>query len=254
MKGWHQAVSHADLPDYDWRMVEIGDALCSVSSSEPSILVNRVLGLGSRQTPTIEQLSEIMNLYVEAGLERFFLHVTPAIKDQKLVESLQAAGYEKYRGWMKFSRGADPVPTPCTDLEIRRIGPEYASDFAAIVAPAFDMTASCEPAIAALALSDDWQLFMSFDGERPAGTGAMYLRDRIAYMDFGATHPDFRCRGSQSAVLAARMQSALAAGCRTFVTMTGEEVPGDPQHSYSNILKRGFAEAYLRDNWIPVVV
>jgi hypothetical protein len=33
--------------------------------------------------------------------------------------------------------------------------------------------------------------------------------------------------------------------------MTGEAVPGDPQHSYGNIVKAGFAEAYLRENWVP---
>ncbi len=29
--------------------------------------------------------------------------------------------------------------------------------------------------------------------------------------------------------------------------MTGEAVPEDPQHSYSNILRAGFSEAYLRE-------
>jgi hypothetical protein len=33
--------------------------------------------------------------------------------------------------------------------------------------------------------------------------------------------------------------------------MTGEAVPGDDQHSYHNIERAGFEEAYLRENWIP---
>lgn len=40
--------------------------------------------------------------------------------------------------------------------------------------------------------------------------------------------------------------------CSLICTMTGEAVPGDPQHSYGNIRKNGFAEAYLRENWVPV--
>jgi hypothetical protein len=28
-------------------------------------------------------------------------------------------------------------------------------------------------------------------------------------------------------------------------------VPGDPQHSYANILRAGFAETTLRPNWAP---
>jgi hypothetical protein len=32
---------------------------------------------------------------------------------------------------------------------------------------------------------------------------------------------------------------------------TGEEVPGEPQHSYRNILRAGFCKGRLRCNWIP---
>ena len=92
---------------------------------------------------------------------------------------------------------------------------------------------------------------MSFDGDTPAGTGALYMRAGIAYLDFGATSPDFRRRGSQSALLSTRLRAALDAGCSEIVTMTGEAVPGDAQHSYHNIQKAGFAEAYLRENWVP---
>ena len=92
---------------------------------------------------------------------------------------------------------------------------------------------------------------MSFTGERPAGTGALYVRDGIGYLDWASTHPDFRRRGSQTAILSARLDHAFDAGCKTIVTMTGEAVPEDPQHSYSNILRAGFSEAYLRENWVP---
>jgi GNAT superfamily N-acetyltransferase len=152
---------------------------------------------------------------------------------------------------MKFARGPGDVDPVNTDLAIRRIGPDETADFAAIVVPAFDMSPAFRPAVAALANDPDWYLYMSFDGTRPAGTGAVYIRGKAAYTDWGATHPDFRQRGSQTAILNARINDALAAGCTTIVTMTGEAVPGDPQHSYNNILKRGFAEAYLRENWIP---
>ncbi len=92
---------------------------------------------------------------------------------------------------------------------------------------------------------------MSFAGDVPAGTGAMLVRDGVAHLDWGATHPDFRQRSGQSAVLAKRIHDALGMGCDLLVTTTGEAVPGDPQHSYSNILRAGFAETYLRENWAP---
>jgi hypothetical protein len=40
-------------------------------------------------------------------------------------------------------------------------------------------------------------------------------------------------------------------GLGTLHTCTGEAVPGDPQHSYANILRAGFVETTLRPNWAP---
>ncbi len=249
--GWYEAASQLELPEYDWNLEQIGDAMCSVSGTEPSILVNRVLGVGSQATPTLEQLVEIQRLYREAGVSRFFLHVGPQIKGPDTKKLLTVAGYRRHRGWMKFTRGPGDVGPVTTDLTVRQIGPDEAAEFAAIAAPAFDMTPACQPALAALANDPHWHLYMSFDGTRPAGTGAIYIRGNAAYTDWAATHPDFRRRGSQTAILNARIHDALKAGCTTIVTMTGEAIPGDPQHSYSNILNRGFSEAYLRENWIP---
>ena len=92
---------------------------------------------------------------------------------------------------------------------------------------------------------------MTFDGEVPAGTGALFIDGKLAWTDFGATAPGFRQRGSQSALLRHRVQFALDRGCRQVFTCTGESVPGDPQHSYSNILKAGFKEDYVRPNYAP---
>jgi GNAT superfamily N-acetyltransferase len=251
LRAWFEAASRAGLAGFDWDLKQIGDALCSVSATEPSILINRVLGLGSETAPTLEQLVEIQELYRDAGVSRFFLHVVPHIMGPGMEDLLTDAGFRRHRGWMKFTRGRQDADPAKTDLTIRRIGPDEAADFAAIVAPAFDMTPACQPALATLANDPDWHLYMSFDGTRPAGTGAIYIKGNAGYADWAATHPDFRRRGSQTAILNARIRKALNAGCTTIVTMTGEAVPGDPQHSYRNIQKMGFSEAYLRENWIP---
>jgi hypothetical protein len=34
---WFEAASQLELPGYDWRLEQVGDALCSVSASEPSM-------------------------------------------------------------------------------------------------------------------------------------------------------------------------------------------------------------------------
>lgn len=251
-EAWFRATMALDEGAFRWTRFRQGDAVCYGSSTEPNILINRVLDIGSEYPPTLEQLIDICTVYSNAGVQRFFLHVIPDRIGPDYAALLQDAGYEKYRGWMKFVRGAGDVGPVTTDLTITRIGPENSVQFASIVGDAFDFDPTFQPAIAALANAADWQLYMSFNGEQPAGTGGLYMKDGIAYLDFGATHPDFRRRGGQTGVLNTRIAAALDAGCTSIVTMTGESVPGDEQHSYHNIERAGFEAAYLRENWIPV--
>ena len=251
LRAWHAAFVDARIPGYDWRIERVGDALCSVCSSDPSILLNRVLDLGVSGPPNRQTLRDIRRVYGDAGVSRFFLHIVPGRKGPDTDERLVATGYQKYRGWMKFRRGPGEVRTPDTDLDIRPVGPEYGAEFAAIAAPAFDMSNASQPVVALLPGVDQYHAFMSFDGDRPAGTGVIFVDDRVGYLDWGATHPDFRRRGGQTALLSTRLLFAFDSGCTTVTTATGEAVPGDPQHSYSNIVKAGFSEAYLRENWVP---
>ncbi len=251
LEAWFRAAAGLDEGTFRWTRVRQGDAMCYASAPEPSILINRVLGIGSEYRPTLEQLTNIRRLYTNAGIARFFLHVIPDRIGDDYAGLLTEAGYEKYRGWMKFERGTGPVGEINTDFSIRKIGPEHAAAFATIVGNGFDFTADFQPAIASLANDENWHLYMGFDGDTPACTGGLYMRDGVGYLDFGATHPDFRRRGGQTSLLNTRIRAALDAGCSSIVTMTGEAVPGDEQHSYHNIQRAGFEEAYLRENWIP---
>lgn len=251
LEAWFRAAAGVAEGSFRWTRVRQGDAMCYASAPEPSILVNRVLGIGSEYRPTLDQLTNIRRLYANGGISRFFLHVIPERIGDDYAALLGEAGYQKYRGWMKFERGPGDVGDIATDFAIRKIGPEHALPFASIVGNAFDFSAEFQPAIAALANDANWHLFMGFDGDAPACTGGLYMKDGVGYLDFGATHPDFRRRGGQTSLLNTRIKAALDAGCTSIVTMTGEAAPGDEQHSYHNIQRAGFKEAYLRENWIP---
>jgi hypothetical protein len=67
----------------------------------------------------------------------------------------------------------------------------------------------------------------------------------------GATLTQYRNRGGQSALLAARIEDAIAAGCRYLVTETWEEHPPESINpSYHNMLRMGFELAYARANYL----
>ena len=109
LEAWFRAAMALDEGAFRWTRFRQGDAIFYGSATEPSILVNRVLGIGSEYRPTLEQLIDIRKIYANAGGSRFFLHVMPERIGPDYAELLTEAGYEKYRGWMKFVRGADDI-------------------------------------------------------------------------------------------------------------------------------------------------
>ncbi len=228
---------------------ELEDGLVALAGADPSVLLNRALGLGMQTPLSLETLARVRRLYTDAGVERPFVHVY-----EHTAPPAAEAGFEKARGWRKFSRGVGPITVdarPCT-LRVERVRGDAGADFGSIVAPAFGMKPEAAPLLAALAYDDRWHLYVSYDGSRPAGAGALMIEGDIGWLEWGATSPDFRQRGSQGAVMRARIEAANAAGCARLFTETGEAAPGDPQHSFRNIERYGFKAGLLRENWRPL--
>lgn len=230
-----------------------GPALLSMARALPpsAIVINRTLGLGLGTPASREAVAEIVNAYGEAAIERYFVHVHPSAEPPALTSWLEALGLERARAWVKFERGREAPPAVQTSLEIRAAGPADRDAFGRIVADAFDLGEQAAPWIGRLIGRPGWHVYTSFDGDRTAGAGTLFVRDGVGWLDWGATAPAFRGRGSQSAILSRRIRQALDLGCRLLVTATGEEVHGDPQHSYNNIMRAGFRPAYLRRNYAP---
>ncbi|NIW24793.1 MAG: GNAT family N-acetyltransferase [Gammaproteobacteria bacterium] len=231
------------------RLDSIADVVVSSAEHEPSILLNRAQGLGSHEPVTPQTIEAVVDRYRRYGTRRFFFHVHPGVLPADGEQWLIDAGLIKARGWMQFLRSATSPPAARTDLTVKRVGRDHADAFAAIVCDAFDLAAPSQPYIAAITEDERWHCYMSFDGDTPAGTGAVLTLDNAAYLTFGATAPAFRRRGSQGALMAARIQAAIDHGCEHIFTETGEAVEGEEQVSYRNIERCGFAPQFLCENW-----
>jgi hypothetical protein len=231
---------------------EVGGTLISIARSHPTILVNRTVGLGLAQPADRETVTTIGERYRDAGVGHYFLQIDPAATPEELPDWLEEAGLEPYhRAWAKFKRGAEPVPAPRSDLEVREIGAEHAREFGRIAAAGFELDDAWIPALAGLVGRDGWRIYMSFDGDQPAGCGAMRIHEGVGWLDWAATLPEFRRRGSQGAVIVRRISDGVGLGCQSFATSTGEAVDGDAQHSYRNIERYGFRRTHARANWVP---
>jgi GNAT superfamily N-acetyltransferase len=230
--------------ELDWR--EIGGVAASIAAALPrsAIVVNRAF-----LTETAN-LSEAAELFRAARVGRFFLHL-PHGSPSGALRAEHA--FTEARAWQKFLRlrGAPLPDTP--SIEIERVAPGPAAEAAArIVCAAFDLGAAAEPWLARLCRDPRWQVFIVRIDGVPSGTGALFVSDGIGWCDWGATAPAFRGRGVQLALLRHRLGVADALGLARVHTCTGAPAPGDPQHSYRNILRCGFAETVLRCNLAPV--
>jgi hypothetical protein len=76
----------------------------------------------------------------------------------------------------------------------------------------------------------------------------VFIDSACAWLGIGATVGSHRKRGAQSALLAARINAAIAGGCTVLTTETGIPHGGEPAPSYANIQRAGFAVAYPRPN------
>ena len=133
-------------------MAKIGDAVLAASVNDPSVVINRTLGLGTENKITQDTLEHIVHFYEDLNIKRYFLHIYPDELPENGKDMLDTLGLQKSRGWMKFARDNSPPPDAPTELEIKEAqNPEEALHFGRIVASAFGMTENSAPMLAALA-------------------------------------------------------------------------------------------------------
>jgi GNAT superfamily N-acetyltransferase len=214
---------------------EFGEATCTLLPGLGARIFNRVLGLRST-----EQLDEIAAFF---GEEPWWVS-----DSHGLGPDLEQRGFAPDYGWMKFSRGVGPRQAH-SDLDVRAIGPDQAADFARVVAEGYEMPEWTQPLAANVVGRPDWSCYVAYDGEQPAGAGALFVHDGVGWLGYAATRPRYRGRGAQSAILAARIEDARQQGCSTVVTETGAMEDGRPSNSYRNIVRAGFREAGVRANY-----
>jgi len=209
------------------------------------ILLNRVIGA----TSDPEELARVTALYKDRGVDRFFVHVYTETLD---AEAARFAGLERYpRAWVKLARARGPNPTVSTDLTVEKARPDDLAAAGLIYARAFDLPDAFAPAIAALADRPKWHITVARAGGEVASVGLLYVARGVGYLAGGATAPEHRQRGAQGAVMAERVRMAMDLGCRWMTTETGEAAPGDPQHSYRNMVRCGFQVVAVRHNYAP---
>ena len=241
------------------KLIRIEDVSVLLSSADPSILINRALGLGTEAPASAETINEVAQAcrrhgYRRYGESNYFLQAYEDELSAAAITAIENAGLVRRQGWMQFRRDAAPARAVETEFRIEvASGPEAAHHFGRIVSAAFEMSDAAIPMLAGINDDPRWHLFVSYQGDTPAGTGGLFVDGGNGWLKWGATDEAFRRRGSQGAIMAARIELARELGCDNLFTETGEAVEGEPHHSYGNIHKSGFVELRVRANYAPGV-
>ena len=225
---------------------EVGGAFIAVATAIESYLFNRVIGLGVERPATDAGLDAIVDHYSEHGAG-FEVNYCPFAGPADLPSRLRARGMDALFHHVKWVRGVETVAPRATTLRVERVKPREGRAFGAIAAETFAF--GLLPARDWLAASvgrPGWTHYLTFDGDEPAGCGALYVEGEGAWLGWGATREAHRRKGSQTLLVAARVRDAAAAGCRWVSTDTGPNWPDVDATSWRAMDRAAFTPAYER--------
>ena len=232
-------------PVYGPDAIDVAGATCLRAPYAPdSPMLNRVVGLGVDRPVAEAELDEALGAMDDST---FYVGVSPS-SDPALDRLLEARGLEQGWGWMLFERAPLPAPAVRTPLALGEVTNDDADEWAAVVTAGYGLPDESATRLAAAPGSGGWTAFLARDGDEPAAAAAVWVDPPAAYFGFAATLPEHRGKGAQGALFAARIERALALGCTTLVTETGELRDGSPSSSYRNILRLGFEPRHVVAN------
>lgn len=246
----YRAATSADVATCEVGLTTIGPATVMTAGLVDVLGFNRVVGLGVGMPADEAMLDAICTHYDAAAVPRFFVQVSPTAAPAALFEWIRRRGLRHHNNWVKLFRSIGDPPAATTDLHIERAGPDHAKAIADLLVPAFDWPGRVRGWLTRFVGRNSWHHYIAFDGDTPAAMAALYVTGRYGYFGPAATHPDFRRRGAQSALIAHRLRDAATLGCETLITETAEDRPEKPSPSFRNMRRAGFQVAYVRPNYI----
>lgn len=238
---------------FDVRLQRFGPAVVGVVGAFDVLAMNRVVGVTSPEGIASRDLDEIVEIYESAQSRRYAVQVCPTAQSPEFVQALKEHQFVLFNHWTKLHRPEHrEIPDPEHPLEVKRIGPDRAEEFASIAIPAFGWPTPLKRWVAALVGRPGWHHYMAFEDGLAVATGALHVNNGIGWMGFAATDPGHRKHGAQSSLIAQRLHDAVDLGCKQIVVETAQDRPEKPNPSFHNLLRFGFEVAYERPNYVRV--
>lgn len=229
----------------------LGGAAVMSARLDPYEYWSKVVGLGVLAPVTHDRVGEVIARYREQGTPTALVQIAPSLLPADWEDVRAAHGLEPAGAWHKHAAPIDELRTDAlTDLRVGRVGADDAAEWAHLVATTFGMDHAALVAMLAQAVhTPGTQLYAAWDGDRVVAGAALFVQGTTASLHSDATAATHRGRGAHSALIAARIEAARAAGARWVVAETGVPAPGTRNPSTENMRRAGLGVAYVRPNW-----
>jgi GNAT superfamily N-acetyltransferase len=229
----------------------------SVACALPDIDIlafNRVVGLGLSRPAETKDIDEIIDFYRSAGSKRFFVQIAPFAQPGDISAMLLQKGFKHHNNWAKLTMPVHNVPKEINKsaLEIRRVEKDRADEYGHIIVQAFEWPRELVSFFAGSVGLPGYRHYFAIYKDKTIAAAALYAEGKFASMAIAGTLPEYRGLGAQKLLLWRRIEDAWSMGCSLAVSETGENRPDKPNNSYRNMVKVGFAEEYLRKNYLFV--
>jgi hypothetical protein len=232
------------------RVERIADATLLIAPGSPMALINRAIGLGMHREANAGDVDRIVERYREAGSAEWRLLWSPAAQPEDMQSILAAKrfAFPAVSSWVKMGRGSETPPHVESDLSVTEAWQGQADEVARIVVDAFGMPSFMAEWLARVRGRIGWKMYAVLDGTEVVGGGCLFLSGDLAWLGWAAIAEPHRCRGGQGALIARRIEDAIASGARHIVTETGEPVGDESNPSLNNMMRCGFAKMFSRLN------
>lgn len=217
---------------------------------------NRVFIGGEDVAPRAMDLALVLDRLRDLGVAQPMVHVHPAQLSDEIESVLAAQGFQPYRRhWVRLlAEPRDRVSWTPHDLRVRPVEPRDIPEVTELLLSCFGLHLDARRLIVPMLRRPGWHGYVVCERDRVVAAGTLLVRGETGYLCFGATHPEHRGRGAQSALIDKRLRVGFALGCRRIYAETGEAIEGEPNPSLNNMLRSGMRSIGVRLNYTRVGV
>ncbi|HET6987685.1 MAG TPA: GNAT family N-acetyltransferase [Kribbella sp.] len=231
--------------------LRVGGGVAMSVRNDVTHFFSKALGFGFGEPVTPELIAVLTEFYRAQGTPQATIQVAPQVLPSGWADIAEKEGLAEGGTFLKLARTPGRLETAPTDLRIATVQPAEREEWADVLMRGFGMPDQrLAPMAAGVLDRPGWTAYGAWDCDKLVAAASVNIRGEVAEFTGAATLPEYRRRGAQSALLAARTRQAETAGVKWLVVETWKPAPGEKNPSLDNLLKSGFGIRYERPNWI----